>query len=42
MRPIKRRLFEQVINRRLLVQEARKAGLRLTHLEVEAGLPGRL
>ena len=35
MRAIKRRLFEQVINRRLLVQEARKIGLKLTQVEVE-------
>ena len=35
MRAIKRRLFEQVINRRLLVQEARKTGLKLTQEEVE-------
>ena len=35
MRTIKRRLFEQVINRRLLVQEARKIGLKLTQEEVE-------
>jgi peptidyl-prolyl cis-trans isomerase C len=34
MQPIKRRLFEQVINRRLLVQTARKAGLKLTQAEV--------
>ncbi|HEY5038497.1 MAG TPA: peptidyl-prolyl cis-trans isomerase, partial [bacterium] len=35
MRIIKRRLFEQVINRRLLVQEARKIGLQLTAGEEE-------
>lgn len=35
MRAIKRRLFEQVINRRLLVQEARKRGLKLTQAEVD-------
>jgi peptidyl-prolyl cis-trans isomerase C len=35
MRAIKRRLFEQVINRRLLVQEARKTGLKLTRTEAE-------
>ncbi len=35
MRAIKRRLFEQVINRRLLVQEARKKGLKLTQGEVD-------
>lgn len=35
MRVIKRRLFEQVINRRLLVQEARKAGLRMTQRDVD-------
>ncbi len=34
MRAIKRRLFEQVINRRLLVQEARKANLRMTQQDV--------
>lgn len=36
MRVIKRRLFEQVINRRLLVQAARKIGLKLTQAEVES------
>jgi parvulin-like peptidyl-prolyl isomerase len=35
MRAIKRRLFEQVINRRLLVQEARKMGLKMTQSEVD-------
>ncbi len=35
MRAIKRRLFEQVINRRLLVQEARKADLRMTQREID-------
>lgn len=35
MRIIKRRLFEQVINRRLLVQDARKIGLKLTQAEVD-------
>ncbi len=35
MRTIKRRLFEQVINRRLLVQEARKIGLKMTQEEVD-------
>src|ERR1039458_10074909 len=35
MRAIKRRLFEQVINRRLLVQEARKTGLKTTQEEVD-------
>jgi hypothetical protein len=35
MQPIKRRLFEQVINRRLLVQTARKEGLKLTQDEVD-------
>jgi len=35
MRTIKRRLFEQVINRRILVQEARKIGLRMTQKEVD-------
>ncbi|HUO58461.1 MAG TPA: peptidylprolyl isomerase [bacterium] len=38
MRTIKRRLFEQVINRRLLVQEARKAGLKMTQAEVDGTL----
>ena len=33
MRAIKRRLFEQVINRRLLVQEARRIGLTMTQEE---------
>jgi parvulin-like peptidyl-prolyl isomerase len=33
MRSIKRRLFEQVINRRLLAQEARKEGLRIASRE---------
>jgi parvulin-like peptidyl-prolyl isomerase len=33
MRSIKRRLFEQVINRRLLIQEARKEGIRITRRE---------
>lgn len=35
MRAIKRRLFEQVINRRLLTQEARRIGLKLTQKEVD-------
>lgn len=35
MRAIKRRLFEQVINRRILVQEARKNGLTMTRKEVD-------
>ncbi len=35
MRSIKRRLFEQVINRRLLTQEARKEGVRITRSEWE-------
>jgi parvulin-like peptidyl-prolyl isomerase len=35
MRAIKRRLFEQVINRRLLVEEARKIGLKMTQSEVD-------
>jgi peptidyl-prolyl cis-trans isomerase C len=35
MRTIKRRLFEQVINRRILVQEARKIGLKMTQKEVD-------
>ncbi len=38
MRVIKRRLFEQVINRRILVQEARKKGLKLTRAEVDETL----
>jgi parvulin-like peptidyl-prolyl isomerase len=33
MRHIKRRLFEQVINRRLLLQEARRVGLKMTQAE---------
>jgi parvulin-like peptidyl-prolyl isomerase len=33
MRSIKLRLFEQVINRRILVQEARRLGLKLTRAE---------
>lgn len=36
MRAIKRRLFEQVIDRRIILQEARRAGLKLTRQEVEA------
>jgi len=35
MRVIKRRLFEQVIDRRIILQEARKVGLKLTQREVE-------
>lgn len=35
MRAIKRRLFEQVINRRLLTQEARRIGIKLTQKEVD-------
>lgn len=35
MRPIKLRLFEQVIDRHLLVQEARRIGLKLTYDEVD-------
>ncbi len=35
MRAIKRRLFEQVINRRLILQEARRDGLQLTQAEAE-------
>lgn len=35
MQTIKRRLFEQVINRRLLVQEARRLGIRMTQAEVD-------
>jgi parvulin-like peptidyl-prolyl isomerase len=42
MRAIKRRLFEQVINRRLLVQEARKIGLKMTRSEVDSTLGGAL
>jgi peptidyl-prolyl cis-trans isomerase SurA len=38
MRAIKRRLFEQVINRRLLVQQARQEGLQLTQPEVDGAL----
>ncbi|HVM32643.1 MAG TPA: peptidyl-prolyl cis-trans isomerase [bacterium] len=33
MRAIKRRLFEQVVDRRLLVQQARKEGVKLTRAE---------
>jgi peptidyl-prolyl cis-trans isomerase C len=40
MRAIKRRLFEQVINRHLLVQEARRAGLKLTQTEVGEAFQG--
>ncbi len=35
MRAIKRRLFEQVINRRLLLQEARRDGIQLTAAEAQ-------
>ncbi len=42
MRAIKRRLFEQVINRKLLIQEARKAGLKLTQPEVDEALQDAL
>jgi parvulin-like peptidyl-prolyl isomerase len=38
MRAIKLRLFEQVVNRRLLVQEAQKEGLRLTQREADEAL----
>ena len=38
MRAIKRRLSEQVIDRRLLVQEARSLGLKLTRSEAESAL----
>ena len=38
MRAIKRRLFEQIINRRILVQEARKDGVRVTRQEADAVL----
>lgn len=38
MRAIKRRLFEQIINRRILVQQARKDGIRLTKVEAEEAL----
>jgi parvulin-like peptidyl-prolyl isomerase len=36
MRAIKRRLFEQIIDRRILVQQARKDGVRLTRSEADA------
>ncbi len=35
MRPVKRRLFEQVINRRLLLQEARRVGLKMTQKDLD-------
>jgi parvulin-like peptidyl-prolyl isomerase len=35
MRAIKRRLFEQVINRRLLLQEARRVGLKMTQQDLD-------
>ncbi|HTC19207.1 MAG TPA: peptidyl-prolyl cis-trans isomerase [bacterium] len=42
MRAIKRRLFEQVINRRLLVQEARRIGLKMTQSEVDGAFQDAL
>ncbi len=42
MRAIKRRLFEQVINRRLLIQEARKVGLTMTPSEVDGAFQDAL
>ncbi len=38
MRAIKKRLFEQIINRRILVQQARKDGIRLTQAEADQAL----
>ncbi len=38
MRAIKRRLFEQIINRRILVQQARKDGVRLSRTEADSAL----
>jgi len=35
MRAIKRRLFDQVVNRRLLIQEARNTGVQMTQSEME-------
>ncbi len=35
MRPVKRRLFEQVINRKLLLQEARRVGLKMTQRDLD-------
>jgi peptidyl-prolyl cis-trans isomerase SurA len=42
MRAIKRRLFEQVINRRILIQEARRIGLRMTQSEVDGAFQDAL
>ena len=42
MRAIKRRLSDQVIDRRLLVQEARRLGLKLTRKEAESALKDAL
>lgn len=42
MRAIKRRLSDQVIDRRLLVQEARNLGLKLTRKEAESALKDAL
>jgi parvulin-like peptidyl-prolyl isomerase len=42
MRAIKRRLFEQVINRRLLLQEGRQIGIKLTQKEVDGALQDAL
>jgi|GEM_PF-1068575 len=38
MRVIKRRLFDQVVDRRLLVQRARQEGLKITRAELEKAL----
>lgn len=35
MRAIKRRLFEQVINRKILLQEARRSGLKMTQQDLD-------
>jgi parvulin-like peptidyl-prolyl isomerase len=35
MRPVKRRLFEQMINRKLLLQEARRVGLKMTQRDLD-------
>ncbi len=42
MRSIKRRLFEQVLNRRLLLQEARKIGLTMSQAQAVDTLKGAL
>lgn len=42
MRAIKRRLFEQVINRRILLQQAHKDGIGLTQKEAEEALQDAL